>query len=79
MVTKCANPDCSTPFRYFRSGKLFVLREAGQGRKIDYYWLCDKCSQILTVERDARGGIAVAIRTAHPARSEQNRACYQSA
>jgi hypothetical protein len=23
MVSKCANPACSAPFRYFRHGKLF--------------------------------------------------------
>lgn len=25
MVSKCANPDCSAPFRYFHVGKLFRL------------------------------------------------------
>jgi len=79
MVTKCANPDCATPFRYFRSGKLFVLKEAGQGRKIDYYWLCDKCSQTLTLERDARGQIGVTVPTTHQVRWKQNRACPPSA
>lgn len=25
MLSKCANPECSEPFQYLRSGKLFLL------------------------------------------------------
>lgn len=24
MIAKCANPDCSNPFRYLHEGRLFV-------------------------------------------------------
>ena len=29
MVSKCANPGCEKPFRYFHTGKLFRLDKAG--------------------------------------------------
>jgi hypothetical protein len=25
MIATCANPACNVPFRYFRSGKIFML------------------------------------------------------
>jgi hypothetical protein len=28
MTSKCANPECSAPFRYFHQGKLFRLETA---------------------------------------------------
>ena len=59
MVSKCANPDCSTPFRNLRTGKLIrvecvpattVVRtqlEFGEPlpvRRAEFFWLCDDCS-----------------------------------
>jgi hypothetical protein len=56
MVSKCANPDCSVPFRYFHTGKLFRAetslgldrrRALGQDlpqskplRRLEFFWLC---------------------------------------
>ncbi len=28
MVSKCANPECAVPFRYFHTGKLFRVETA---------------------------------------------------
>ncbi len=57
MVSKCANPDCSAPFRYLRSGKLFRMEIERPGddspshepertaiRRNQFFWLCNECS-----------------------------------
>ena len=60
MVSKCANPECSAPFRYLRSGKLFrvemerdplvsqavepMFASRNPVRRAHYFWLCDGCS-----------------------------------
>jgi hypothetical protein len=61
MVSKCANPQCSTPFRYLREGKLFLVETKGRAadspggandsKMLQHYWLCDECSQWLTIRR----------------------------
>jgi hypothetical protein len=34
MVSKCANPDCQTSFRYFHQGKLYRIEtDAGSDRR----------------------------------------------
>ena len=72
MVTKCANPSCGAPFQYFRSGKLFLIElprvssGAGHGnargtnKRIEYFWLCDRCSSELTVTVDSTGQAGIA-------------------
>jgi len=75
MLSKCANPDCSTPFRYFHLGKLFRVetsarlerrRTLGQDsssektlRHLEFYWLCESCAEKLTVVFDKNSGITV--------------------
>lgn len=61
MITKCANPLCDRPFRYFRGGKLFLFdvgsntRSAGLDstdgtvHKLEYFWLCEVCSATMTL------------------------------
>jgi len=59
MVSKCANPNCSTPFRNLRTGKLIRVEsrpvtsaartqlEFGEPlpiRRAEFFWLCDDCS-----------------------------------
>ncbi|HKS74696.1 MAG TPA: hypothetical protein VJQ82_15945 [Terriglobales bacterium] len=77
MLSKCANPDCSQPFRYITEGKLFVIeaaamgplcgrkrKKAGLARRVEYRWLCDECSQYLTIAfQPGRGSITVPLRT----------------
>lgn len=64
MISKCANPACSVPFRYLRDGKLFRMEydsaqqahglEFGAGdkrpvRKVEHFWLCGPCSLAMTL------------------------------
>lgn len=75
MVSKCANPECSAPFRYFHTGKLFraevsvgldrrrTLDEDEPPRKplrrLEFFWLCESCAQSLTVSFDKETGVMV--------------------
>ena len=74
MLSKCANPACSRPFRYLRDGKLFeidsrdesVLATVGEERKpvrrVEFFWLCGECSAEMTIINDRdRGVVAVPI------------------
>lgn len=61
MVAKCANPNCSTEFKYFREGRLYEftagengcwksLSEApGKSAKRELFWLCQDCAQFYTI------------------------------
>jgi hypothetical protein len=65
MLSKCANPSCSTQFLYLHRGKLFrVEAEARNGmaqepsldfsgkkaaRRLEYFWLCEECAATMTV------------------------------
>lgn len=63
MLSKCLNPACSTPFRYFRNGKIFNLEMSsspgsrGKERRSEFFWLCGPCS--ITMKVTLRDGIAV--------------------
>jgi hypothetical protein len=61
MLAKCANPSCSTPFRYLEAGKLFRLeddpREALGAHKPEYFWLCSNCSESMTLRLDESTGV----------------------
>jgi len=76
MVSKCANPECSTPFRYFHEGKLFRLEtKLGPDRRraldtaddakktmhrLEFFWLCDDCAGKMTLI--AEKGVGVSVR-----------------
>ncbi|MGH9522382.1 MAG: hypothetical protein ACRD3E_07605 [Terriglobales bacterium] len=61
MVSKCANPDCPTEFKYFREGRLYEftagedgswksLAEApGKSARRELFWLCRECAQFYTM------------------------------
>ena len=82
MVSKCANPECTTPFLYFHRGKLFRVEtegrqerrrdmgaESGAGkplRRIEFYWLCQDCAEKMTLVFDRTTGISVRPRPASP-------------
>ena len=73
MLAKCANPSCTTPFHYLRDGRLFQM-ETGLGgpqlvgekkpaHKVEYFWLCNRCSTDLTLAYEpGKGVIAVPLR-----------------
>src|SRR5215467_13550010 len=64
MLSKCANPSCSTPLVYLREGKIFMmvtpsrLAEAPTPKlpkepsRIEHYWLCGPCSAEMTLAYD---------------------------
>jgi hypothetical protein len=69
MLHKCANSDCSIVFRSLSCGKLFQIESQPapppgrpalrrfRPRRIERYWLCDRCSAMLTLAPDVGGGI----------------------
>ena len=75
MVSKCANPNCSAPFRYLHAGRLFradkaagVDRAAAIGanesqkkplHRLVFYWLCDDCAATMTLMFDKESGVSV--------------------
>ena len=70
MLSKCANPTCSTTFRYLHEGRLYVIdpREALAGHKprcsgksgqLEYAWLCSSCYLYLTIQIDEEFGTRV--------------------
>jgi hypothetical protein len=57
VLSKCANPACSARFHYLHEGRIFNL-ETGIAspesngapiRKIEHFWLCERCVQTLEV------------------------------
>jgi hypothetical protein len=70
MLSKCANPNCSTPFHYLRDGKLFRWDGIGiahhpvkpapkPNRKVEFFWLCGECASYLTVVFQQGTGVTV--------------------
>ncbi len=56
MIEACANPACGKVLRYLREGRVIVfdLKEAerqgnGNGRRLQHYWLCGRCSCLYTL------------------------------
>ncbi len=61
MLSKCANPACSAPFRYLHEGRIFTALfdtragvRAADGfedspRRVERYWLCDTCAHTMTL------------------------------
>jgi hypothetical protein len=67
MLSKCANPSCSTTLHYLRSGKVFkfetqgptLVNERKPVRKVEHFWLCGSCSETRTVTYDHALGVRV--------------------
>jgi hypothetical protein len=74
VLHKCANPNCTSPFRKLSQGKLFLVDtqplEASEARRarwrgqpthrVEYYWLCDQCAFVFTLSYEkGRGVVAV--------------------
>ncbi len=72
MLSKCANPACTAAFHYLREGKLFqfdahnrAYHQASEkltildkpAHKIEYFWLCGRCSAQMTLNWDPHNGI----------------------
>jgi len=76
MLSKCANPSCSTPLIYLREGKIFMMDHSPQhqtqpsgpaeikpGSRVEHFWLCGPCSAELTITYEPGTGVAVVPRT----------------
>lgn len=70
MLSKCANPICSTTFRYPHEGRLYVIapreklgrhkpRCSSKSGQPEYAWLCSSCSLYLTIQIDEEYGTRV--------------------
>jgi len=72
MTSTCANPACKAPFRYFRSGTIYLLdKRDGVSQRatlsmkkdgIEYFWLCGECARTMRMVLD-RKGVAILERS----------------
>jgi hypothetical protein len=57
VLSKCANPACLARLQYLRKGRIFKIETStassesknSSNRRIEYFWLCERCTQTLTV------------------------------
>lgn len=55
MLSKCANPACFARFRYLHEGRIFNIEVKGGSvsrplqPKIEHFWLCEECAQVMKV------------------------------
>ena len=69
MLSKCANPSCSTPLVYLREGKIFMMEQppgpqsvSGDpmpAMRVEHFWLCGPCSAEMTLVYDRKSGVLV--------------------
>ena len=79
MVNNCANPGCGKPLHYLREGRIFIfdacagVSEPGAKRlrRLEHYWLCGVCAEIMMIVQNAQGSIAVLRKPPVPQRREQ--------
>lgn len=70
MLHKCANPQCENSFRKLTQGKLFLVETDRHAavleavdwkqqiqRRIEYFWLCDRCALHLTLAYERGRGV----------------------
>jgi hypothetical protein len=76
MFSKCANPDCTTPFDYHQ-GRYFRFRNEHQESEPDvkthsvqHFWLCEHCRATYTLHYEERRGVIIDDRSGelHPRR-----------
>jgi len=69
MLAKCANPSCFASFRSLQEGRLFRLEadaippstDFGDSGKAEYFWLCRRCSQELTLRLNENGAVSTRV------------------
>jgi len=73
MLSKCANPSCSTKLVYLREGKVFRMENSSQPgvvaetkeparksvKRVEHFLLCGPCSTNLTLASDGQHGVKV--------------------
>ncbi len=83
MLSKCANPDCASSFRYLHQGRIFslILGPEPSGahavwdhaleRPIERYWLCEVCAQTMTIASVDGHVVVRRLPPDRPARSQE--------
>jgi hypothetical protein len=81
MLSKCANPACSTPLIYLREGKIFMIESSRPNveetdpvgpkaqSRVEHFWLCGPCSSVLTLAFDREHGVQVVRKGPHSFRA----------
>jgi len=69
MLSKCANPACTSLFLYLHQGKLFRMDSGGHEpvsspfrgnpHRVEFFWLCDECAAHMTVIFEQGRGLVV--------------------
>ena len=72
MLSKCANPSCSTPLIYLREGKIFAMKSdadaltrpegpflAKPAARVEHFWLCGPCCSQFTLVYNKKCGVSV--------------------
>ncbi len=78
MLSKCANSECNAPFHYLREGKLFQIDSRSfrgpqlvtekKNQRVEYFWLCGACAEVMTLTFDrSKGVVAVPQSPSHTA------------
>ena len=70
MVSICATPQCSAPFRHLRQGRLFVVdptdrsNQAGRtSSRLKFFWLCEQCMPRFTLSVEPGARVSCASRS----------------
>jgi hypothetical protein len=71
MLSKCANPVCSTQLHYLRDGKVFKVEMSRPVpidsrkplRRVEHFWLCGPCSTTQTLSYDQEYGVRILPKT----------------
>jgi len=81
MNLSCANQDCKAELKYLRGGRLFLMERKPNvipmvshdstplKRPVTmrrYFWLCESCAQVYTIQRWTDSGIELASKKRVP-------------
>jgi hypothetical protein len=70
MLAKCANPSCFASFHNLQEGRRFRLEAdpelthsvnsfANDSTKVEYFWLCNRCSEFMALRLGQDGTVVV--------------------
>jgi hypothetical protein len=72
VLSRCANPDCRTPFEHGH-GRFFRFRQNSpqsvslrNSHSVQHHWLCDSCSSTYTLDYRAAIGVLLSLRLRLP-------------
>jgi hypothetical protein len=61
MVANCANPGCTTRFKYWSQGKIFRFGPSPTDQAVlnqeEWFWLCATCSTNFTLQCSPERGV----------------------